>query len=221
MLVLAANLWVGGRIAALTNETSIGDVNLLDAQVAAFGTRAEAVRVLVFGNSHAFYGLRPPQLAAAFDLPPDGGFNLGLPGNTAPEAIALANRYLAGFPGARAAIVQVDEVFVGTARVAVARRRFLSRFDPAERLRQALYEPRLDARLATLTWLPFPIADFNAQLQDAWATDRAEFCRQLLSQGGPTPAGPKRWLEGTPAYAWGFPVCGQNATKLQLRRWAA
>lgn len=219
--MLGANLWVGLRLATVTTETSLGEVKLLDERVEAFRPRADAVRVLVFGNSHAMHGLRPPLLVEAFGLPADGAFSLALPAGNAPEAISLAKRYLPRFPRARVAIVQVDEPFLCALRSNEARRRFLTRFDLVERLHQAAYVQRLDAAFATVAWLPFPIADANATLQAAWAIDQAAFLRRLAGGDEPVPAGRLRRILVDTVYPWGFPPFEWHGEALaaQQRKW--
>jgi len=132
LLVLGLNAWVDYRLPALLQEQSVGMYHELIRRIDALPA-PERVRLLVFGNSHAVAGLRPPQLAAAMGLPGDAIFSLALPSCSPRELGQFVEQLAPRFPGAQLAITNLDPSLLIATRLSVPRFRYLTRFAPLER----------------------------------------------------------------------------------------
>lgn len=199
--VAVGNLWVGLRLPALLQESSIDDVLELDRRVEMLPHK-DRVSVLVLGNSHAIDCLRPPQLASVLGVQPDEVFNLAVAGSSPGEMRLLLERHLPRFPGVKRVVCGVDAAFLGIGTN--YRTRYLTRFSPLERWRYALtWEKGLDDRLGTMAAMPFPAADFNGPLRDAFFADPGLAVRRLLKDEVKT--GSHQALTSALSYPWGIP----------------
>lgn len=177
LIVATVNAWVGWRLPALLPDSSIGIPLMLEKRVAALPHKA-AVKVLVFGSSHAVADLRPQVLAEAFNMKPGEIFNLGLPAGTSLEGSVLAERYLPLFPSAQVAIVMVDEVFLG--RPNEVRLRYLTRLSPKQRWQSLHCISTSEQRVGfLLSWLT-PVADFSTPLRTAFGENPGVMMRRLV-----------------------------------------
>jgi hypothetical protein len=200
-LVAAMNAWVALRLPALLLESSLGVVVDLERRVAAYPNRQD-VQVLIFGNSHAITGLRPPLIAEALGLPPGAVFNLALPSGSPLEMGLLAERFLPAFPRARQAICVVDEFFL--AEQVDTRVRYLTRLDPRARWRYAGRAGSIDDRLALLMGGASPIFDFAVPLREALLQRPALTLQRLLWDRPPAPGTESADLMAL-SYPWGSP----------------
>lgn len=199
-LVLAANAWVGARLASVIPESSIDNLLELERRVEVAPNK-DHVKLLVFGNSHAVAGLRPATLAAAFGLKPDEAFSLAMPGASPREMRILANRYLDRFPQARVAVCGVEEYFLSAQPD--MRLRYMTRFSPEERWGYAATYPKLDDRLGLMVGLALPVFDFSVAIRDA-ATARPLTTAQRLVTDVKLPGSIQARLATMP-YRWGYP----------------
>lgn len=176
-LVVAANVWVGVRLPALIPESSLDNLLDLERRIAAYPHK-ERVKLLVFGNSHAIAGLRPPVLAKSLGLAADEVFSLALPSGSPLEMRLLAERYAPAFPAARTALFGVEEFFVGEA--IDIRLRYLTRHSLAERWTHARRYPKLEERVALMAGWFLPALDYGTALRSVLATHPALFAQRLL-----------------------------------------
>lgn len=214
--VAALNVLVGVRLEALLRHPPVDALFELDDRIARFPAR-DQVKVLVFGNSHAQHALRPPSLGPALGLAADEVFNLALPGTTAFEMGLHIQRYARHFPAARRVIVGVDEVLLTMVPWFHDERiRYLTRFDPATRLRYASYRPDVEHRVTTIAWLPFPLADFAPTLRTSARSNwRLAATRLALGEIGWDPYS-KAALVSTQPYRWGYPP--RSDVRMDVRR---
>lgn len=196
VLLALLNAWVAWRLPLLLQDSSAGEAILLERRVAAFRPK-EKVEVLIFGNSHAIAGLRPPAIARAMGLSPDQVFSLALPGSNMHEMHLLADRYASQFPSARLVLIGVDEYALTASKD--YRLRYLTRASIAERWRHATAQADLDAGAREMCGLVFPLLDFKEPLMERpaltaarlWTDQRRtdSFCAKANQID----------------YAWGFP----------------
>ena len=200
LLLAIANIWLGVRLPAVLPESQIDNALELERRVAAVEDK-RAVKVLVFGNSHAVAGLRPPDLASAFGLRPEEVFSLAMPGGSPQEMRLLAERYLPLFPQVEAAFCGVEEYFLSGAMD--TRVRYMTRFSIAERWRYARMQPKLDDRLGLMATQFLPAADFGVALRAAIVHHPALTARRLF-RDEPLPGSLQQRLSAMD-YPWGFP----------------
>lgn len=199
-IVVLANMWVGWRSPVLLRESSIDNLLLLEDRIAAYPYR-DAVKVLLFGSSHAMHGLRPPAVARAFKLKPQEVFSLAIPSGSAAEADLLAARYLPCFPAARRAFVMVDERMLG--RPVEARLRYLTRGAFGARWESRDYFDTRDQQWGFIATGWLPLADFAGPLKAGLLSHPAVFGKRLLHDE-PLKASRYERLSGYP-YPWGVP----------------
>lgn len=199
-LVAIANVWMGWRLATLLQEGPIDNLLELEKRIAALPDKA-AVKVLVFGNSHAVAGLRPTALAASLGLKPNEIFNLAMPGGSTREMRLLAERFLPLFPSARLAICGVDEYFLSA--VTDTRMRYMTRFSIPERLAYARSTPKLDDQIGRVATMALPVADFSVSLRYVFSQHPAVTLQRFFTDV-PLPDSFQGRLARV-VYPWGYP----------------
>lgn len=211
--VLAANLWVGTRLEPLLQDTSVGELVVLDHKLRAFPR--DQVQVLVLGNSHALAGLRPPDLAQAWGLPADAVFSLAVPGSSPDEMALLYARYAPSFPRLRLVLCGVEAYFLGGHHL--QRTRYLTSMRPVARFETTeRYQP--EARLLAMAGVMLPVLDFGPPLHEAARTHPLLTTRALFKD---VPMLNPNWLVlRDAAYRWGYPPPWDLRTERELRRHA-
>jgi hypothetical protein len=199
-LVALANVWVGLRVPGLIAESPVDMAIELDRRVAAVPDKG-AVKVLVFGSSHAIAAMRPPVLAEALGVSPNAIFNFGQLGASAFESLLLAERYAARFPNARAALVPINECLLGFDTA--TRTRYLTRGAWHDRWRYAMHQATLDERLGLLAGFYLPVADFGVALKEALAKRPVLMLRRLVADA-PIADSNAAYFAAM-AYPWGLP----------------
>lgn len=177
-LVGLVNAWVAWRVPGLIAESPVDMAVELDRRVEAVPDKG-AVKVLVFGSSHAIAAMRAPVLAEALGVSPDAIFNVGQLGASAFESLLLAERYAARFPNARAALVPINECLLGFDTA--TRTRYLTRGSWHDRWRYAAHQSTLDERLGLLAGFALPVADFGVALKEALVKRPALTLRRLAA----------------------------------------
>ncbi|MFN3429397.1 MAG: hypothetical protein ACK46X_05550 [Candidatus Sericytochromatia bacterium] len=195
------NVWVGVRLEKLVPESSLDNVIELERRIERAPDKS-AVKVLVFGNSHAVAGLRPPAIAEAIGVRPEEVFSLAMPGASPREMRLLAERHLSSFPAARQAVIGVDEYFLSAHPD--ARVRYLTRTSVLERWRYASTQPKLDDRLGLMAGMLLPVADFAVALRWCAVKDPGLLARRLVTDAPVLPGSLQDRLAAIP-YPWGYP----------------
>jgi hypothetical protein len=213
ILVAGFNAWMGTRLPNMLLESGVDVLTELDHRVAACAHKDD-VEVLVFGGSHAVAGLRPPALAAGFGLSADQIFNLGLPSSSAFEQVLMAERYVARFPHARTAIVNVDECVVGIDQP--IRSRYITRGSLGERWRYASYLGSLDERMGVMVAACFPVLDFGLPITEALQLRPATTARRFFVDRPIEPSGATCYASMT--YPWGLPPPWEHPGLFRPRR---
>ncbi|MDB5096319.1 MAG: hypothetical protein JWM80_740 [Cyanobacteria bacterium RYN_339] len=222
-LTAALNAVIGWRASALLQEESIGIYLELERRVEAYPAR-DRVQVLVFGNSHALAGLRPPQLARSLGLGEDAVFSLAIPSSQPREFLALARRLGGRFPNARLALANLDEALLASNARATPRDLYLSNDDLADRWRLARETvPDLPGQLGTVLTLPFVLAEFAPHLREVALTHPKITLRALATgQHAPLPLSPAEAIATAP-WRWGYPppwqVKGYFKDPASTQRW--
>jgi hypothetical protein len=218
-VLVAVNAWVGLRLETLVPESSLDNVIELERRIARAPDKA-AVKVLVFGNSHAVAGLRPPAIAQAIGVRPEEVFSLAMPGASPREMRLLAERHLASFPAARQAVIGVDEYFL-SAHPDV-RVRYLTRGSVLERWRYAATFSKLDDRLGLMAGMLFPVADYAVALRWCAVKEPALTARRLVMDVPVRPESLQSRLAAI-SYPWGYPPPwdDKDLSKLMAMDWDA
>ncbi|HEY9721804.1 MAG TPA: hypothetical protein V6D47_07305, partial [Oscillatoriaceae cyanobacterium] len=214
LIVIAVNFWVGTHLATFVNSSALDECFVLERRIAAYPDK-QAVKVVVFGNSHALAGLRPPLIARALALPPNAVFSFALPGGPPQEMRLLAERYLSQFPNARMALCSIDEPFLVNSND--YRMRYWTRGDLFERTRYATSRPGFDERLGLLLSCFVPIADFVTPIQEFLAADPRWVLHNILRR--PVPSSYRRALLNL-KFPWGLSPPWDCLSAPDLRRLA-
>jgi hypothetical protein len=200
VLVALANVWVGLRVPGLIAESDVDMAIELDRRVEAVPDKG-AVKVLVFGSSHAIAAMRAPVLAEALGVSPDAIFNFGQLGASTFESRLLAERHAARFPNARAALVPINECLLGYDTA--TRTRYMTRGAWHDRWRYAAHQATLDERLGLLAGFFLPVVDFSMALKQALVKQPALTLRRLVADE-PLADSNAAHVAAMP-YPWGLP----------------